>query len=433
MTDASKAEGGRQPPGEGAAEKSAPPPPPPLASIRVAGPKPRGLNKRAIIILAGGAGALGLVLASGAFGRTSKPDQAAPKPMQSAPARPEMAAGAVRDLPKSYAEVAHPTRSQAPAPERPGIELGPPAKDDFALFGADETAHQVHAANASRTARSQQPSDAAADEVDQARRSGLFFALNETAGEKPKTANLPSGSGSARAAVDRPNKDGAAMRRVAADGTNASVSADDPDNGPDGRPALFPGTVLGASLLTGVNSEEPGPVIAQVTHTAFDSLTGRTPLIPQGAKLIGTYRSASGHGQSRLSLVWSRIIFPDGNEIALDEPASDPAGAAGLAGKVDNHWAATFGAAALGTLVNISAATLGDQPRLGVVNGGIGAVSGDPAQAALSDGIERTSDLVSSRIVNRALGVAPTIRIRAGARISVIVTRRIDLKPWPPV
>lgn len=121
--------------------------------------------------------------------------------------------------------------------------------------------------------------------------------------------------------------------------------------------ALFPGAVIPASLVTEISSESPGPVIAQITQAIYDSATGRTLVIPQGARLIGDYKSSTRYGQSRVAIIWSRIVMPDGHEIALDEAATDPSGSAGVTGMVDNHWLDVFGAAALGTLINIGVAS----------------------------------------------------------------------------
>jgi len=101
---------------------------------------------------------------------------------------------------------------------------------------------------------------------------------------------------------------------------------------------LFPGAVIPACLVTEVNSESPGPVIAHVTQAIYDNQSGRTVLIPQGARLIGDYRSSTRYGQSRVAIGWSRLIMLDGREIALAEAALDPAGAWGVSGEVDNHW-----------------------------------------------------------------------------------------------
>jgi len=186
--------------------------------------------------------------------------------------------------------------------------------------------------------------------------------------------------------------------------------------------ALFPGTVITASLVTDLNSESPGPVIAQVTQTIHDSATGRIALIPQGARLMGEYRSSSRYGQSRVAIIWSRLIMPNGDEVALDETAADPSGAAGVSGEVDNHWGDVFGAAALGTLINVGVATT-EEPQL--TYGGIGAISRDPVDAAIADGVQRSASGVTNRVVDRGLAIPPTIRVGAGTRITVIVTRRV--------
>src|SRR5690606_26637811 len=95
--------------------------------------------------------------------------------------------------------------------------------------------------------------------------------------------------------------------------------------------------------------------------------------IPQGARLIGSYNAASRYGQRRVTIIWSRLIMPSGDEITLDEPAVDPAGAAGVKGDVENHWGDVFGAAALGTLINIGVATTEEKPS--ITFGGVGITS----------------------------------------------------------
>ncbi len=115
--------------------------------------------------------------------------------------------------------------------------------------------------------------------------------------------------------------------------------------------------------------------------------------------------------------------MPNGDEIALDEAAVDPSGAAGVKGDVDNHWGEVFGAAALGTLINIVVATTEERPSLSF--SGVGAVSSyDPVDDALGDGVQRSASVVTNRVVDRSLAIAPTIRVQAGSKISVIVTRK---------
>lgn len=397
------------------------PQPPPLDAIRVRPGGVRGLNKPAILIAAGGGLAAMLVLASGALNGDPGRKPADTKPMMSDPARPEMAKGAIRDLPADYAQAA---ARQPVLPAAPPL-LGPPLPGDVAAFapphvGFPSTAPPDNgwsdppgmAPSGSDSWERQQPvSSVSAGPTDEekdiaeADSSGLFFALREQRdlAQQALQPVLPS-----------PRQAGAPARQEA---TGLPAPA---------GPALFPGTVIPASLLTDINSETPGPVIAQVTQATYDSETGRSLMVPQGARLIGEYGASTRYGQSRVAVLWSRLILPDGREIALDEMAVDRAGTAGIAGKVDNHWGDVFGAAMLGTLVNVGAATA-DDPDL--VISGVGRYGGDPVDTALSEGVQRTASTVTNRVVDRGLATPPTIRVEAGARVFVIVTRRLVLRP----
>jgi len=114
------------------------------------------------------------------------------------------------------------------------------------------------------------------------------------------------------------------------------------------------GNVIAASLITGIRSDLPGQITAQVTENVHDSPTGRFLLVPQGAKLIGIYDSQIAFGQSRVLLVWTRLIMPNGRSIVLErQPGADTAGYAGLEDEVDNHWGALFKAALLSTLLGV--------------------------------------------------------------------------------
>jgi len=115
--------------------------------------------------------------------------------------------------------------------------------------------------------------------------------------------------------------------------------------------------------------------------------------------------------------------MPNGDEIGLDEVAVDPSGAAGVQGDVDNHWGDVFGAAALGTVINIGVASTEEHPS--ITFSGVGVSSNyDPVQDALREGVQRTGSIVTNRVVDRSLAIAPTVRAPAGTRISVIITRR---------
>lgn len=390
--------------------------PPPLTDIRVKAPRAKGLNKPAIIAAAGGGAAIVLVLASGAFSSDPSRKPAETKPMMSDPARPEMAKGAVRELPATYSDARAFAAEAEPA--MPPPQLGPPLPGDVAAFApqtdrphglpasADWGEPPAYGASPGHSTYMEEE-DPEVIENRKADRSALFFGLRqESPGQAtPLTQQAQqSPPPSQLTAIGRPQNE------PLAPSANAARS-------------LHPGAVIPASLVTELNSESPGPVIAQVTQSIYDSATGRTLLIPQGARLIGDYRSSSKYGQSRVAIIWSRLIMPDGEEIALDEAAVDPSGAAGVAGKVDNHWGDVFGAAALGTLINIGVATTED-PQL--TYGGIGVVNRDPIDSAINDGVQRGAGIVTNRVVDRGLAITPTIRIEAGTRISVIVTRRTD-------
>ena len=248
--------------------------------------------------------------------------------------------------------------------------------------------------------------DPAIAEAAAADRSGIFFALRE----EPRKADTAAAQPIAHQTPPR-----SPLTAVAPQNDDQLAS------GAHNERVLFPGTIIPASLVTDLNSESPGPVIAQVTQTIYDSATGRIVLIQQGARLMGEYRSSSRYGQSRVAIIWSRLIMPTGNEVALDEAGADPSGAAGVKGEVDDRWWDVFGAAALGTLINVGVATT-EEPQL--TFGGIGAISRDPVDAAIADGVQRSASGVTSRVVDRGLAIPPTMRVGAGTRITVIVTRR---------
>src|SRR6476619_1423839 len=114
------------------------------------------------------------------------------------------------------------------------------------------------------------------------------------------------------------------------------------------------GSVISAALITGIRSDLPGQIMAHVTEPLFDTLSGQTLLVPQGARLIGIYDSQVTHGQSRVLLVWTRLIMPNGRSIVLErQPGADTAGYAGLEDQIDNHWGELFKAALLSTLLGV--------------------------------------------------------------------------------
>lgn len=177
---------------------------------------------------------------------------------------------------------------------------------------------------------------------------------------------------------------------------------------------LQAGSVIPAALITGIRSDLPGMVTAQVTQNVYDSPTGRIILIPQGARLIGDYDADVAFGQSRVLLAWNRLIMPDGRSINLErQPASDPAGFAGLQDRTDYHWGGVLKAALVSTLL------------------GIGSELGAGDEGSLARAIRRGSqdsvNRAGEQIVSRELNVRPTLTIRPGHPVRVLVTRDLVL------
>lgn len=180
------------------------------------------------------------------------------------------------------------------------------------------------------------------------------------------------------------------------------------------------GSVIPAALVTELNSDLPGRVIAQITAPVYDSVTGGRLLIPQGARLIGTYDSANAYGDQRLLLVWNRLIMPNGWSINLQGmEGADPTGAAGLRDRTDFHLGRLAGAVVLSSIISVVANNAEDNQRTGSFAQSVGDAA---AQEAARTG---------GRIVDRELSVRPTLRVRAGAPVRVLVTRDIRLRPYP--
>lgn len=181
---------------------------------------------------------------------------------------------------------------------------------------------------------------------------------------------------------------------------------------------VMAGTIIPASLLTGLNSDLPGQVIAQVTEHVYDTATGDHILIPQGARLLGRYDSVVAYGQSRALMVWTRISLPDGSSIQIDNlPGTDLSGFAGLKDKVDHHSWALFKAAALSSLLSVSTELGRDRGE-------------DEVFQALRDGTQQTLNQAGQEIITRQLAVQPTIIVRPGWRLRVIVNKDLVLKPY---
>lgn len=177
------------------------------------------------------------------------------------------------------------------------------------------------------------------------------------------------------------------------------------------------GTVIPAALITGIKSDLPGQITAQVTEHVYDSPTGSHLLIPQGARLIGAYDSQVAFGQSRVLLVWNRLIMPDGSSIVLERlQGADTQGFSGLQDEVDYHWGQLFKAAVLSTLLGIGTELSTDDES-------------DFARAVRESAQDSASD-IGHQIVRRQLNIQPALTIRPGFPVRVIVNRDLVMKPY---
>ncbi len=257
-------------------------------------------------------------------------------------------------------------------------------------------------------------------EQEAARTSRVFFqagpGTGAAAGGSPSSASqnlaalgLPGQTGTPTA-QDRQNaflNAGVDRRTVASDLVMAPASPY----------VLQAGAVISAALITGIRSDLPGQITAQVTEHIYDSPTGRILLVPQGTRIIGEYSNDVGFGQRRVLLVWNRLILPNGRSIVLErQPGADTQGYAGLEDGVDYHWWDLAKAAGLSTLLAVGAElAIDDEDRL---------------IRAIRDGAQDTINDAGQQIIRRQLQVTPTLTIRPGFPVRVIVTRDLVLEPY---
>lgn len=189
---------------------------------------------------------------------------------------------------------------------------------------------------------------------------------------------------------------------------------------------VMAGTTIPAALVTGINSDLPGQVIANVTEAVYDTATGRYLLIPQGSRLIGRYDSQVAFGQRRVLLVWTRLILPDTSSVALERlPGIDPAGYAGLEDGVDWHWDRILAGAALSTLLGVGAELAAPQSRTGQ--------DGNRTVIAVREGAQDTVNQVGQEITKRNANIQPTLTIRPGFSVRVMVSKDLTLRPYQPL
>jgi type IV secretion system protein VirB10 len=183
---------------------------------------------------------------------------------------------------------------------------------------------------------------------------------------------------------------------------------------------LMAGTIIPAALVTGINSDLPGEIIATVTENVYDTVTGRYLLVPQGSRLLGQYDSQVTYGQRRLLLVWTRLLMPDGSSIVLERlPGVDGAGYSGVEDGVNWHWGRIFAGAALTTLLGVNAQLVAANTNTN--SGSIVIATRQSAQDSVNQ--------VGQQITRKNLSIQPTLTARPGLPLNVIVNKDIVLRP----
>lgn len=372
----------------------------PMLATRAKPGKVQRINPRAVrfvFIIASAILAGALV-----FAFVASPAQQAQARAKAAEETQRTSPGAVRPAdvlsqgPASYAELTAP-ESAEPALEAPPTDAAPPSPS-------------AGPAHPPRVIIRREPSEPGqmrgASERDRARVSSLFFA--EAPGGQSASAPSPAPS---------PSQPGIARRE-----DHAAVYGDRAVLAPLSPYELKAGTLIPAALLTPIDTEREGRVLASVTENVFDTVTGQHLLIPQGARLIGKVDGAQTYGERQAFLIWERLIWPDGRSLTLNrEPGVDGAGAGGVPGHVDRRLpqlvAATLFAGAITTLGE-AARRDGEEKN--------GSILGDVGDAAAIEAAR-----IGGRLVDRELDVKPTIRVRQGARVQVLLTRDLILEPAP--
>ena len=184
---------------------------------------------------------------------------------------------------------------------------------------------------------------------------------------------------------------------------------------------LMAGTILPATLLTGINSDLPNQIIAKIRRPVFDSVSGNYLLIPQGASLIGEYDANVTYGQNRVLIAWQRIIFPNGKSLNLEgQPGADLAGMAGLKDKVDQHTFKLFSSALLMSVFNV-AGQLSSSPNK---------TNAPSATQLITGAIAQQVSQTGAQLIAKQMNVQPTLVIRPGMNFNVLLTRDFVL-PGP--
>ncbi|WP_024879174.1 TrbI/VirB10 family protein [Methylosinus sp. LW3] len=380
---------------------------PPIApDLRLRGERPR-VTRLSRKVLIGMASVAALAIA-GALGYALQPRDrtGATQELYNTQNRP--AADGLASLPKDYTGM-----------PRPAPPLGPPLPGDLGrpILNAGAASNTTIVGASASDPEAQRR----AQEGEAARVSRLFAQTSERERPiAPTTISAVDAGATTASSVDAGSAQNMQDRKTAfltASTDRRTVSLDRLAK-PASPYVVQAGTVIPAAIITGFRSDLPGQITAQVTEAVYDSPTGKFLLIPQGAKLIGQYDSSVAYGQRRVLLAWTRLIMPNGTSIVLErQPGADAAGYAGLEDEVDNHWDMLLKGAALSTLLSIGAeaGTTGSENSL---------------IQAIRRGGSNSASQTGQLLVQRQLNVQPTLTIRPGFPVRVLVTRDLLLAPY---
>jgi len=329
------------------------------------------------------------------------------------------------NLPKDYSQIAKPKPQLGPP--LPG-DLGPPIVEREKQLGVNPAGPNAEdeAARAERLRLAQQ--------AQQAREAGVFFQLTQQhgGGVTPAAATVAApaeGQGESQSQqepgaphlnldLDRDQNDQQRKNDFLNQAEARSIYNDHALQTPVSPYEVLAGTVISASLLTGLDSDLPGLVTAQVTEAVRDSVSGRTVLIPQGSRLIGSYDSVIAFGQSRALVVWQRIVMPDGSSIQIDNlPATDAAGYAGLEDEVDYHTWTLLKGIAMSTLLGVGTQFTFGSGQSNLVQ-------------AIQQSTQQSANQAGQRIVEKDLNIQPTLKVRPGWPLRIVVHRDLILRPY---
>jgi type IV secretory pathway VirB10-like protein len=370
-------------------------------TLRLRAERPR-ITRLSRIVLAGGS-ALALLLISGAVLwalRSNRPHSPAPDKLYSTDHH--NVADGLATLPRDYAGI-----------PRDVPRLGPPLPGDLGRPNATVEGQSGPIGLDAEQQRANQETEAA-------RTSKVFASTTAAATQHAASQEMPTNTASSSDEAFAQNGQDRKLLFLKAP-VDRRTTAPDRLSRPASPFVVQAGTVLPAALITGIRSDLPGQITAQVTQNIYDTPTGRARLIPQGARLIGVYDSQVAFGQSRVLLVWTRLIMPNGRSILLErQQGADAGGYSGLEDEVDNHWAELFKAALLSTILGVGAEL------------GSGADSGSNTDIiqALRLSAANSLNQTGQKVVQRNLNIQPTLTIRPGFPVRVIVNRDLVLEPY---